>query len=105
VRVPWYRSLPLSCLEALEVSVDGQPVDGVTLQVNGHSYTPSEWVTKADEFWFVQDTAFVPVPAAGLGDQAQVAVRAAWRIPYLILGDRAMVRTVTDSLALPVEGR
>ncbi|MDR2381792.1 MAG: DUF6379 domain-containing protein [Bifidobacteriaceae bacterium] len=68
LRVPWYRSLPLSSLETLEVSVEGKPIEDVHLEVNGESSSLAQLAQRSTEYWFVQDTGFVPVPAGDLGE-------------------------------------
>lgn len=35
LRVPWYRSLPLSCVDAVEVSVNGQAVPRERIRLGG----------------------------------------------------------------------
>lgn len=107
VRVPWYRSLPLSSLEELTVAVDGREVtpDTLRLRLGDEEYTLADLAERSDEFWFVQDTGWVPVPAEGLGAEASVAVTASLRIPYLMIGPTtALRRVVVDEITLPVEG-
>lgn len=107
VRLPWYRSLPLSSLEELSVSVAGREVapDALRLRLGEAEYSLAELAERSEEYWFVQDTGWVPVSAGGLGDEAAVAVTAAFRIPYLMIGPgKALTRVVADEVVLPVEG-
>ena len=83
VRSPWYRSLPLSCVD-VELTVDGQRVsdDRISVCVNDRDYTLEELHERYDEFWFVLDPARVRVTGVDPGEH-QVAVRLGLRIPYL----------------------
>jgi len=66
-----YRSLPLSCLEKIELSVDGQAIqpEDMRLIYNGHAFKLDELKNYSDLFWFILDDAdlFVlspePLPA------------------------------------------
>jgi F420-dependent methylenetetrahydromethanopterin dehydrogenase len=91
VRLPWYRSLPLSCLEDVTVTVDGTVAAraDVTLRHEGRELHPDDLADLVDEQWFVQDplTVLVPDPApATAGAEADVSVHVAVRIPYIIIG-------------------
>lgn len=89
LRISWYRSLALSTFEAIELTLDGTPVDraALRLEVNGHSYSLKELEPLTEEFWFVQDTARVRVPApAGTGSTVEVDARVRQRIPYILVG-------------------
>ena len=80
VRLNWYRSLPLSCVERLEVRLDGEPVD-VSLELDG-------------DWWRVRDSARVAGELAGDPGDGPHAVELllGTRIPYLVGPDgRAVV--------------
>jgi hypothetical protein len=82
VRLNWYRSLPLSCVERLEVALDGIPVPAgrTTLEVDGG-------VDSADgPWWPVVATGRVRVALDGLpGDgEHRVDLLIGTRIPYLV---------------------
>jgi Domain of unknown function (DUF6379) len=83
LRSPWYRSLPLSCID-VELTVDGRPVDEdrISVHVNDRDYTLDELHERYDEFWFVLDAARVRVRDVAPGEH-EVAVRLGLRIPYL----------------------
>lgn len=105
LRLPWYRSLPWSSLEALTVTVDGHdvPAGELNIRLDGKALTLADMSGDSETFWFIQDTAFVAVSAVGLGSTARVAVSATFRIPYLMIGpDTALRRVVVDELDLPV---
>lgn len=91
IHIPWYRSLPLSCVIDLRVEVDGTAVakEDLSLAVNGNSYRWAELAGRHDEFWFVQDALRVSAPLdrpIGTGDDASVTVRLDTRIPYILTG-------------------
>lgn len=105
LRVPWYRSLPLASVETLSVTVDGRPVPDadVRLTLGDADYSLAELAERPDDFWFVQDTAFVRVPSAGLGERAEVTASATFRIPYIFVGpDTPLRRLVTETRTLDV---
>lgn len=87
VRLNWYRSLPLACVEQLEVRLDGVLVDpaATTVEVAG-----APWPAADDgRWWPVLDAAqvhvdLVDVPAVG---PHQVDVLLGTRIPYLVTPD------------------
>lgn len=62
LRVPWYRSLPLSCI-TLRIEVDGAEIPDreLLLEVNGRVYHPSELKWIYDDQWFTTDTAKLTV--------------------------------------------
>lgn len=59
ILLPSYRSLPLSCLEGIELRVDGVAVDpkDITLLLNGYSHKLDEMGSLSKNFWFILDKA------------------------------------------------
>ena len=59
VRLPWYRSLPLSVVEIGEVVIDGQivPSERMRLAINGHTFELGELSEQVGDFWYVLDSA------------------------------------------------
>ncbi len=91
VRFKWYRSLPLSCVEDLRVSVDGKAIDPALLRfgINGNVYRLEELAGLVEEEWFIIDAAHLIVKQPGLvkaGEQHQVEVAFGMRIPYIAIG-------------------
>jgi Domain of unknown function (DUF6379) len=91
LRFKWYRSLPLSCLENLRLSLDGQPVDpsAISFGINDHVYRLDELADKVEEFWFILDSATVGVDQPGLvksGQSHQIDVVFGMRAPYIAIG-------------------
>ena len=88
IRLNWYRSLPYSCIENVNVKINQEPVNDneITFRINGHLYTIPELAELVEEFWFVQDTTTIVINQQGKvkpGDTAQLDVRIAVRAPYI----------------------
>jgi Domain of unknown function (DUF6379) len=99
VHLPWYRSLPLSCLESVEVVVDGEPAPVHSVEVPGFVGTVAE-AAASDATWDLRDALDVSLDAAGRpGQPRSLEVALAVRIPYLqvapgvALVQRAVART------------
>ncbi len=91
VRLDWYRSLPLSCIEKLQVKLDGQPVnpDVIRFEINGHEYRLEQMADQVEEFWFVLDPARVSVLQPGKvvkGETHTVEAEISVRAPYIPIG-------------------
>jgi hypothetical protein len=91
LRFQWYRSLPVSCVENLKLSLDGQPVNSDQLRfgVNGHQYRVDELADKVEEFWFVQDSAVLSVAQSerwNAGETHRIDLEFAMRAPYIPIG-------------------
>lgn len=91
VYLAWYRSLSLSCIEDVEVKLNGAQGGRERLRVirDGHSYTLDELVKLTDKEWFVQDPITVRVSSdtpPETGERAEVEVNLVTRIPYIIIG-------------------
>jgi hypothetical protein len=83
LRLPWYRSLPLSSVD-VELTVDGTAIERerVRFCVNDRDYTLAELHERFDEFWFVLDPARLRVAGLEPGTY-DVEVELGLRIPYL----------------------
>ena len=59
ILLPSYRSLPLSCLERIDLCVDGVTVDpkDITFILNGYSHKLDEMGSLSKIFWFILDKA------------------------------------------------
>jgi hypothetical protein len=96
LRIPWYRSLPLSCVEGLEVSLDGDSTTAAEIEItfNDRTYSLDELPPLYDEWWQVTDAARVAVPRAGglAAGPHELDVTLALRIPYIVeAGGRRLV--------------
>ena len=99
VHLPWYRSLPISCLESVDVTVDGNAAAVRSLHVPGFAGNVNE-AGASDVAWDLRDPLDVLLDSASQsGDTLQLEVAVAVRIPYIQqapgvpLVQRTVVRT------------
>ena len=99
VHLPWYRSLPISCLESVDVTVDGNAAAVRSLHVPGFAGRVDE-AGASEVAWDLRDPLDVSLDsAAQSGDTLQLEVAVAVRIPYIQqapgvpLVQRTVVRT------------
>jgi hypothetical protein len=86
--VPWYRSLWLSSVSSLAVSVEGRaiPTEDLRVELAGRTYTVAELPEQWDTLWFIQDRLVVLVPLdepVAPGTQVDVEVVVDLRLPYM----------------------
>lgn len=102
VRLPWYRSLPLSVVEIKEVAIDGQRInsESIRLQLNNQTMRLSELRPLTSEWWYVLDSGHLQVEHAPIskGSRHEVAVTIAVRPPYF-RGFARIVRTCKSLVA------
>jgi hypothetical protein len=88
LRLPWYRSLWLSAVSELRVTVDGQEIapGGMHAELGGRSFPVEALKEQWDVLWFMQDRLHLVVhrdeplrPAVRHG----VDVTLTMRIPYM----------------------
>jgi len=95
LRMPWYRALPLSSLEGLEVRVDGEPVpsEELRLSLGGTTYALSDLPPLFDDWWYVADPAEVRAPRSGglSPGEHELDVTIALRIPYIVESGHPLV--------------
>jgi hypothetical protein len=86
--LPWIRSMPLSSVTDLRVSLDRQPVDPGDLKVvlADGSVDPADLVDEVDRWWYLQDRLVVtgPRPLGPGVHHATVDFRLL--VPYLSAG-------------------
>lgn len=101
IRQPWYRSLPLTSVLGVTVSVDGEPVpaDVLRLRINGRSRTLAECAETPDEVWFIQDEAAVELGGItrNVGDEVDVEASIELRFPYIIIDGHGPLTRRTDA--------
>ena len=95
LRMPWYRALPLSSLEALEVRIDGDAVssDDLRLSLEGSTYALADLPPLHEEWWYVADAAEVRAPKPGglAAGEHELDVTMALRIPYIVESGHPLV--------------
>jgi hypothetical protein len=86
--VPWYRSLWLSSVSDLAVSVEGREIPKADLRVElgERTYRVDELADQWDVLWFIQDRLVVVVPLdepPAEGEHVDVEVTVDLRLPYM----------------------
>ncbi len=86
--VPWYRSLWLSSVSDIAVSVEGREIgkDDLRVALGDRTYRVDELPGQWDVLWFIQDRLVVVVPLdepVAEGQQVDVDVTVDLRLPYM----------------------
>lgn len=86
--VPWYRSLWVSSITSIAVSVDGNEVqqDKMSLRINGKTFSLEEVPNQWEELWFMQDRAYVDLDLGkpGVpGEDHEITFHIELRLPYM----------------------
>lgn len=99
--VPWYRSLWLSSVSDIAVSVQGRriPTGDLRIELGERTYRVDELADQWDVLWFIQDRLVVLVPydATHLdeppaeGQQVDVEVTVDLRLPYMQIAPQKYV--------------
>jgi len=102
-----YRSLPLSCIEKIELKVDGQAIDPDRMRfvLNGYSHKLDALASLPHIFWFILDYADLFVesktplpPGEHLVEGLLVTVE-----PYMTSGRHSFFNSSTKRLKVAVE--
>jgi hypothetical protein len=87
VRLPWYRSLPLSALDFGVISVDDETFgpEAITVKLNDQERPLSDLAGLWQEYWFVLDSAFLRIPLVGArsGKEYEVGITLVVNPPYV----------------------
>jgi hypothetical protein len=87
IRLPWYRSLPLSTIEPAELRINAEPVDltRVKVRINNKTIPSSELAERTDEVWFVRDALTLEVSGTPLRSGESVDVQFTLNVypPYI----------------------
>jgi Domain of unknown function (DUF6379) len=86
VRLPWYRSLPVSTVEVGEVAIDGKVIDParVSFELEGRSYPLAAMADQVDKVWFVLDSAYLNIDVSpSNGGEHDVSVTLNLYPPYI----------------------
>jgi hypothetical protein len=103
VQLPWYRSLWLSAVDDVEMTVNGVPVpkDRLRFELQGRSYRIEELPEQSETLWFVADRPDVVAQldeVPGAGETITVEVVLTMRLLYMQIAPQ---RYVTNRV--PVE--
>lgn len=95
VRIPWYRSLPYSCIEGLDVTIDGTTIDSdqLAIELGGERYKLDDLPPLHERWWYVADAAPVTVPLEAELERGEheLDVTLHMRIPYIIESEVPLV--------------
>jgi hypothetical protein len=91
VRLNWYRSLPLSCIENIRLVLDGEEIsaDALSFAVNEHSFPVRDLAGRTGEYWYVQDSGVIQAQYPGkvaAGGSYTVEAEITIRAPYILIG-------------------
>ncbi|HWU02468.1 MAG TPA: DUF6379 domain-containing protein [Novosphingobium sp.] len=97
MRLPWYRSLPLSTVRVESVAIDGAAIDlsDALFELDGRRWPLAAIEDEVDSFWFVLDSAFLILPGVNLasGETHEVSLTIALYPPYIPGMKRANTQT------------
>ena len=108
--VPWYRSLWLSSVTDIAVSVDGRaiPADDLRVELGERTHRVEELADQWDVLWFIQDRLVVVVPLAeppAEGQEVDVEVTVDLRLPYMQIAPQVYVTNhASDRRSLVASG-
>lgn len=104
IRLPWYRSLYLSCLDGVQLSLDGRPqaLEDIFFRLYGTTYRYSDLRQHDAVLWFVLDQAEILVrQASNVSEgECEIALTLFLRIPYHRMSNFKQVSTCTRSLQI-----
>jgi hypothetical protein len=86
IRLPWYRSLPLSTIEVGEVRISGQLIDPakIVFELEKKRFALGELADQVNLVWYVLDSAYLDVAGTWkVGDALPVSVTLILYPPYI----------------------
>lgn len=103
VHLPWFRSLPLSCVETCRVAIADSEIPPADLlfRLGDEEWLLAELAGLHDREWFVLDEARLYAPAGPSpqpGETVEISVEMAIRIPDIIIAP-GMAFTSRQSVA------
>jgi hypothetical protein len=96
IQLPWYRSLWLSAVDDVAVTVDGVevPREALRFELQGRSYRIDELREQWDTLWFLQDRPDIVIPLEDVpeaGDHVDVDVTLTLRLLYMQIAPQRYV--------------
>ncbi len=87
IRLPWYRSLPLSTVEIGELRINGTliPQRAISLQVNEQTHAAAELGDQVHDWWYVLDRGRLRVQFDGYESNSQNEIELSLNLypPYI----------------------
>jgi hypothetical protein len=88
VQLPWYRSLWLSAVDDVDVTINGAAIakDRIRFELEGRSYRVDELPQQSETLWFVADRPDIVVPLESVpapGEKLTVEVVLTMRLLYM----------------------
>lgn len=100
VRLPWYRSLPLSVVDVVDVAIDGVSIapDAMLFELEGETLALDQLRQLTGKYWYVLDSAVLRVNHVPLakGSEHEISVAICVRPPYI----DGLARTVKTTKTL-----
>lgn len=102
VRLTSYRSLPLSCIAEVALSIDGKavPAEDIVFVIDGHAYPLLSLRERTDIWWFILDSADLFVPLALTDGAHEVTGTLTTIMPFATGGRITDSRTTSKTLFL-----
>lgn len=104
VRLTSYRSLPLSCIEAIELKIDGERIDpdGLVLTLDSAQYRLRDLPKLSKVYWFILDHAdlFAPLSKALTAGAHEVEGTLVTVEPYMTAGRFSFHNSARKTLPL-----
>jgi hypothetical protein len=96
VQLPWYRSLWLSAVDDVAITVNGAeiPKDRLRFELQGRTYRIDELREQWDTLWFLQDRPDILIPLDAVpetGDRVDVGVTLTLRLLYMQIAPQRYV--------------
>jgi hypothetical protein len=96
IQLPWYRSLWLSAVDDVAVTVNGAavPKDQLRFELQGRSYGIDELREQSETLWFLQDRPDIMIPLEPVpepGDRVDVDVTLTLRLLYMQIAPQRYV--------------
>jgi hypothetical protein len=85
IGLPWIRSMPVSCVRGLTVTIDGDPVPSLRVVLGSRREEPSA-LRVAPEWWFLQDRLVLAGDRLLPPGPHRVSVDFQLLVPYLQAG-------------------
>jgi hypothetical protein len=94
IAMPWFRSVPLSAIERLKVSISGEELDPGRVRLpEGDWVEFEELATVTDREWFPQDTLGLELTKnLEPGSEHEVTLEISLTIPNLVMPDGTVIQ-------------